>query len=165
MSKKLEEIGLALLAKKGTSTLFKGKILSQSMEPLLKVGMYLKVERVDFGTIRVGDIICYERTRVISGKKRKVLLVHRLVRLDKKRRIATVKGDNVAKPDTDILPQEFIGKAVSFIHRDKEYELATSRLRLINGILTFYSLLECHWSFFQAVPKGKKRLTKLICGF
>ena len=75
-------------------------VISGSMFPSLKIGEKVRLIKIDYSKLKIGDVVVY--------KKKNKLIVHRLVFF--KNFLAITKGDNKSSFDEPILVFDIIGK-------------------------------------------------------
>ena len=85
------------------------KVISNSMEPTIKSGEFIKMEKVNPSEIVVGDIIVFE------DKDGRGIIVARVVSIDKEKGTFTAKGDGnkaIGPFETDVPFENINGRVL-----------------------------------------------------
>ena len=81
-------------------------VLSGSMEPAISVGSIVSTQKVDFGELKVDDVITYE---VSPG----VMVTHRIFSIDSSKKEVVTKGDaNNTADGAPVLEEQIVGKVI-----------------------------------------------------
>lgn len=105
------------------------KFAGRSMQPTLKEGMLVMVEKIGPLEVKLADIILYQ-----NGNS---LIAHRLIRVFKqdKRRIFVTKGDNQAYIDVALISEEaLIGRIRAAFYENEPQKNILIKNRLIDGM-------------------------------
>lgn len=86
---------------------FEGLVLSDSMAPKMFTGDKITIEKVLASSLKTNDIIAYWEDRTNR------MVAHRIIKVDKKNKKITTKGDNLQNEDTPIKYASVLGKVVS----------------------------------------------------
>lgn len=106
------------------------RIASWSMAPLIKKGDRLLIRKVDPGTLKPGEIICF--------KKGNILVTHRIYSMNKRPKkgpFFVIKPDLKDKLDLPVSSKDILGKAVVLQRRAKDFDLNKKIFRLWGMIL------------------------------
>ena len=117
----------------------KAKFCGRSMQPTLKEGMQIQIERVSPDRVKPAEIILY--------KNNGTLVAHRVIKILKqgKKLIFAAKGDNHAYMNTDFVRGENLIGIVSAAFWDGSHQniliksMALGRLYIIMGYLSLFA--------------------------
>ncbi len=104
-----------------------------SMFPFYLPGDYVRVVKVNFETLKHGDVVVFK-----SGNK---LVAHRLLKIDRNREILICKGDGLIYKDKDIVNDDIVG-VVCLHYRNnhvvKSYPLIRRVMVLVSPFVGFF---------------------------
>ncbi len=140
---------------KPNEKIFVAKVVGHSMEPLFEKEDIALVRKISLRSSKRGDVIVY--------KEGANSLVHRCIRIIKGQNgISLVaKGDNLSFLDPCVVTEnEFLGKVVGFIKRNKNLSCENLLWKIVNLLLWGLSIFQFY--IVLATDKLKKRFSKSI---
>lgn len=149
------KINTMFLKKMPEGVIFKGRALSDSMEPLIMVGETVIVEKSPFNLLKKGDVVAF-------NKSKDKLQLHRIIAINFDTQLLTTKGDNITIFDKPINKKEYLGKAIYAVNLNRKLPLSGWRPRLFGWSLKnkFPEIPE-----LELIEKLTKKILKVIIFF
>lgn len=103
-----------------------GILPTGSMEPLFNENYFLLVERRDFASINVGDIIVYRLNEPVTYEDGSYTqVVHRVWRKSSGGHVVLCKGDANEVPDSQLITEaHYVGTVVHWVTKDEYFSPA-----------------------------------------
>ena len=133
-------------------TLFRFRVISESMSPLIAAGDEIVVEQAGADRLRRGDIVLY----TVGG----AFHTHRL--LARRRHggaiLLVTKGDAALNPDRPWREEQLLGKVVAIKRGDRTIDLEGGKWRAMNRLLGVLAVLQV------AAFRADRRVKMVIIG-
>jgi signal peptidase I len=141
-AKKLEAVSKMIKEQLANNNKAVFRVISNSMEPLIRIGDRVVIEYTEIADLIPGDIILY-----FNGHR---YCTHRLVNIFDDRKISKfiTKGDNIQGFDLPFDEEKYFGRVHTIISKEKNIDLNTNRYRLQNKIIG--NLITLHWLVLKA---------------
>ena len=136
-AKKLEAVSEMIKEQLANNNNAVFRVISNSMEPLIRIGDRVVIEHTEIADLIPGDIILY-----FNGHR---YCTHRLVKIfdDKEISKFITKGDNIQGFDLPFDEEKYFGRVIHIISKEKSIDLNKKRCRLQNKIIG--KLIKLHW--------------------
>lgn len=117
-------------------------IIGWSMAPLIKPGCRLVIDFKN-KNYHLGDVVVFSKENRI--------LAHRIISVNKQKKLSLLKGDNNPRPDGWFDSRKIIGRIEKIIYPDYIVDLNSKKNQIAKYIFLFYSHLNYLLPFFSNI--------------
>jgi signal peptidase I len=127
-------IALEMVGQQKSTGLYRLKIISNSMAPMLRPGDVVTVLPMNPGeSVQRGDIIVFWQS---AAQDQGIPLTHRLIASTSSGWLT--KGDFRLLPDTPLRPEALLGRVIAFQHGPRQVDLERPAWQFVNRLLGWF---------------------------